>query len=82
MTPAPLHPLARLTGEEITAARRIVAESGRTRIPVADLRFPNRGECQRSAVRKLFLTKKGALGRHTSRKGTLFVTELCRPLCQ
>ena len=46
MTPAPLHPLARLTGEEITAARRIVAESGRTRIPVADLRFAYVGLCE------------------------------------
>jgi primary-amine oxidase len=39
MTSPPLHPLAPLAGEEITQARRIVAESGRAGIPVADLRY-------------------------------------------
>jgi primary-amine oxidase len=39
MTNQLVHPLAPLTGEEIKAARRIVADSGRAGIPIDDVRF-------------------------------------------
>jgi primary-amine oxidase len=39
MTNLPVHPLAPLTGDEIKAARRIVAESGRAGIPIEAVRF-------------------------------------------
>jgi primary-amine oxidase len=43
--PAP-HPLASLAGDEITRARQIVADSGRTSIPVADVRYAYVGLCE------------------------------------
>jgi primary-amine oxidase len=42
----PLHPLAPLAGDEITQARKIVADSGRTSIPAADVRYAYVGLCE------------------------------------
>ena len=42
----PLHPLAPLAGDEITQARQIVADSGRTSIPAADVRYAYVGLCE------------------------------------
>jgi primary-amine oxidase len=42
----PLHPLAPLAGGEITRARQIVADSGRTSIPAADVRYAYVGLCE------------------------------------
>ena len=46
MTNLPLHPLAPLAGDEITRARQIVADSGRTSIPAADVRYAYVGLCE------------------------------------
>ncbi len=46
MTSPALHPLAPLAGDEIVAARRIVADSGRLRIPMEDVRFAYVGLCE------------------------------------
>jgi primary-amine oxidase len=43
-TPTP-HPLALLDGDEITAARKIVLDSGQVTIPVDDVRFAYMGLC-------------------------------------
>ncbi len=45
MATAPLHPLAPLQGDEITAARRIVVESGRAEVSDEDIRFAYVGLC-------------------------------------
>ena len=39
MTPSARHPLAPLSADEISAARRIVLESGRMAVPLEDVRF-------------------------------------------
>src|ERR1035438_3577921 len=46
MTNPPPHPLAPLAGGEITRARQIVADSGRTSIPAADVRYAYVGLCE------------------------------------
>jgi primary-amine oxidase len=46
MTNPPPHPLAPLAGDEITRARQIVADSGRTSIPAADVRYAYVGLCE------------------------------------
>ena len=46
MTNPPLHPLAPLAGDEITRARQIVADSGRTSIPAADVRYAYVALCE------------------------------------
>jgi primary-amine oxidase len=46
MTASPIHPLAPLSGDEITATRRIVFESGRSPVPVDDIRFAYVGLCE------------------------------------
>jgi primary-amine oxidase len=46
MTNPPLHPLAPLAGYEITRARQIVADSGRTSIPAADVRYAYVALCE------------------------------------
>jgi primary-amine oxidase len=45
MSPVPLHPLAPLCGDEITAARQLVLESGRIEIAPEDVRFAYVGLC-------------------------------------
>jgi len=45
MTTAPRHPLSPLDGNEITAARQIVLDSGQVSIPVDDVRFAYVGLC-------------------------------------
>jgi primary-amine oxidase len=46
MTNLPLHPLAPLAGDEITRARQIVADSGRTSIPAAEVRYAYVALCE------------------------------------
>ncbi|HEV3367375.1 MAG TPA: primary-amine oxidase, partial [Acidimicrobiales bacterium] len=46
MTNPPLHPLAPLAGDEITRARQIVADSGRTSIPAAEVRYAYVALCE------------------------------------
>ena len=41
-----MHPLAPLAGDEITRARQIVADSGRTSIPAADVRYAYVALCE------------------------------------
>jgi len=45
MAPVTLHPLAPLQGNEINTARGLVLESGRTEVPVEDVRFAYVGLC-------------------------------------
>ncbi len=45
-TPSPTHPLARLTGDEIAAARQVVLTSGRADVPPEALRFAYVGLCE------------------------------------
>ncbi len=45
MTTATGHPLSPLNGDEIRAARQIVADSGRVAVPIGDVRFAYVGLC-------------------------------------